>query len=291
MPYNFRLNKSLGSWVKEQKKCFKDIAKGKSSDFTRVHIELLEIIGFQWNSYKSSRMNEEHTRHLDMQGFEWDELSDVECDASAATLTNNSTPHNNNKSTKQEVRLEWQQYYDKLLEFHKRHGHCNVPSKYEEDKKLGRWVQTQRYKYKDMDRWKAAHLTDKHIELLEEIGFQWEFVRLSSSLTRKTWDDCFNDLVEFKQQFGHCKVPRLYDINYPLWRWLNIQRDMHKSSRMSKARTRRLEELGFEWDVLNDGMEQDCVECDERATSSNDCSSTNSNDNNCSSMDGRGCLV
>ena len=67
-------NKSLGSWVEEQKKCFKDIAISQSSDFTRVHIELLEIIGFQWNSYKSSRMNEKHKKKVRSELHQYDSL-------------------------------------------------------------------------------------------------------------------------------------------------------------------------------------------------------------------------
>jgi hypothetical protein len=34
----------------------------------------------------------------------------------------------------------WNKQYEKLVEFKRKTGHCNVPTKYEKDKSLGAWV-------------------------------------------------------------------------------------------------------------------------------------------------------
>eukprot|EP00984_Skeletonema_dohrnii_P016496 scaffold7349_cov129-Skeletonema_dohrnii-CCMP3373.AAC.1 len=46
-------------------------------------------------------------------------------------------------------------------------------------------------------------------------------VRASTSGQRNSWDRKFNDLLEFKQQHGHCDVPQTYAPNPKLGVWVN----------------------------------------------------------------------
>jgi hypothetical protein len=48
---------------------------------------------------------------------------------------------------------------------------CNVPQKYKDNSKLGRWVNKQRKKKKNPT--KYGHLTEEQIQDLESLGFIW----------------------------------------------------------------------------------------------------------------------
>jgi hypothetical protein len=69
---------------------------------------------------------------------------------------------------------KWMVNYNKLKEYGKRSGDVNVPRPYAADPQLGNWVYNQRSKYHDV-RQNGERVTRKdRIELLEEIGFNWE---------------------------------------------------------------------------------------------------------------------
>eukprot|EP00547_Thalassionema_nitzschioides_P005884 CAMPEP_0194199266 /NCGR_PEP_ID=MMETSP0156-20130528/350_1 /TAXON_ID=33649 /ORGANISM="Thalassionema nitzschioides, Strain L26-B" /LENGTH=354 /DNA_ID=CAMNT_0038924139 /DNA_START=54 /DNA_END=1118 /DNA_ORIENTATION=+ len=68
----------------------------------------------------------------------------------------------------------WQERFEMLLTFKKEHGHCEVPSKYEENLQLGSWVKCQRRQYKLHLDGKQSNITANRIELLENCGFKWE---------------------------------------------------------------------------------------------------------------------
>jgi hypothetical protein len=55
---------------------------------------------------------------------------------------------------------------------------------------LGRWVNEQR---QDLTK----------IKLFQRIGFEWE---VQTKLNEELWADWYEELVEYKQQNGHCNV-------------------------------------------------------------------------------------
>ena len=61
----------------------------------------------------------------------------------------------------------WEIMLERLVDFKKVHGHCNVPQKGGGDKRLGKWVNTQRTHFKRGD------LKPDRIRQLEEVGFVW----------------------------------------------------------------------------------------------------------------------
>jgi hypothetical protein len=67
----------------------------------------------------------------------------------------------------------WKQSFNDLADYHDIHGHCNVPSKYSENAKLGRWVATQRYHYSLHQEEKKSQMTIPRIKALERLGFEW----------------------------------------------------------------------------------------------------------------------
>jgi hypothetical protein len=61
----------------------------------------------------------------------------------------------------------WQRMLERLIEFKQVHGHCNVPQKGGVDKRLGKWVNTQRTHFKQ------GRLKPDRMQKLEAVGFIW----------------------------------------------------------------------------------------------------------------------
>jgi hypothetical protein len=171
---------------------------------------------------KPSSMTAEHIRALDGIGFDWG--------------TSTST---------------WSERFAQLLEFKVQFGHCLVPQRYAVNPALGNWVQKQRTRYRKNTEENATSMTAEHIRALDGIGFDWG--------TRKTertsliWSERFEQLLEFKLQFGHCLVPQKYATNPTLGTWVSTQRKTYKlyqegkPSPMTAEHIRALDGIGFDW--------------------------------------------
>ena len=61
----------------------------------------------------------------------------------------------------------WERLLERLIEFKKIHGHCNVPQKDGVNKRLGKWVNTQRTHFK------RGKLKPDRVQQLKEVGFVW----------------------------------------------------------------------------------------------------------------------
>lgn len=68
---------------------------------------------------------------------------------------------------------QWQERFEDLRQYQRRFGHTNVPSRYEPDRMLGRWVSSQRIQYKFRQEGKHSYLTDERIRALNSLGFDW----------------------------------------------------------------------------------------------------------------------
>jgi hypothetical protein len=54
-------------------------------------------------------------------------------------------------------------------------------------------------------------------------------------------------VVEFKRNKGHCMVPRRYQQDKSLGRWVDKQRSRHASNKMLPNRMELLDKIGFAW--------------------------------------------
>jgi hypothetical protein len=61
-----------------------------------------------------------------------------------------------------------------LADYRKIHRHCNVPTRYTENAKLGTWVATQRSQYNLHQEGKRSSMTSSRIQVLESLGFEWK---------------------------------------------------------------------------------------------------------------------
>jgi len=94
---------------------------------------------------KPSTMTEERVQALEDVGFVWDSQ-----------------------------RAAWEERLGELKEFFRTFLHCNVPSNYNENPQLATWVKCQRRQYKLHCQGKPSNMTDKRINQLVSLGFEWE---------------------------------------------------------------------------------------------------------------------
>ena len=95
---------------------------------------------------------------------------------------------------------------------------------------LGQWVTEQRVK---------ETMPSKRGQRLNELGFVW-------NPRDAAWENGFNYLKIYKDQNGHCQVPKTYKENgFELGSWVGVQRA--NKDKLCPERRQRLDELGFIW--------------------------------------------
>lgn len=95
----------------------------------------------------------------------------------------------------------WDAMFDRLVQFHREHGHCLVPNRYPEDPSLGAWVSTQRRHYKILMSGatdQTTPMTEERASRLASIGFAWE----TSDPRHVPWEIRFEQLLEYKEKYG-----------------------------------------------------------------------------------------
>lgn len=128
----------------------------------------------------------------------------------------------------------WERMLQALMKFKESRGDCDVPANYVDDPALGRWVAVQRF------RRKVKRLTDLQVERLDKVGFIW-------APGDRAWERGLEMLQDFKVRYGHCDVPAQCTTHPNLGSWVANQRHRKKTGKLSQARIRSLEEVGFKW--------------------------------------------
>ena len=101
------------------------------------------------------------------------------------------------------------------------------------------WVKTQRKAHK------VGKMPDNRRQRLEAIGFEWTVGGTTSSMLQNDlWEQRYQELIDFKREHGHCKVPRSAG---SLGRWVSRQRDVFREGNFLDDRKERLEAIGFAW--------------------------------------------
>lgn len=129
---------------------------------------------------------------------------------------------------------QWQQHFDTLVAFYKKHGHTRVPTKHE---KLVGWMERQRLAKS------KGQLDKKRKEMLDGINFIWDF----KDIKRKAWEEKFKQLKEFHKEHGHAFVPVNYKENKSLGTWVASQRWLEAKGKLDSGKKKKLDQLGFVW--------------------------------------------
>lgn len=135
---------------------------------------------------------------------------------------------------RKEKRKKWLLMFARLVKFQIHYGHCNVPSKYDQDPKLGRWVEVLRTQKGKLELWQEKKLA--------KIGFMWSDDIQDAK--EKRWYQMYRRLEAFYQKFGHSDVPEGWD-DQELAIWVICQRRPKKP--LSAKRRNLLDLLAFSW--------------------------------------------
>ncbi|CAJ1957843.1 unnamed protein product [Cylindrotheca closterium] len=240
VPKRYKDNPKLGTWVDTQRVQYKKLQKILASQTTQngsiggSEDRESPIPAGDVGKPLVGRLTNDRIRRLEDLGFVWS------------------------------LRDDWQKHYEELKDYKAQHGHCNVPARYEKNRRLGIWVSAQRQQYKMVRQLPDANkgrrstsLTPERIGLLNDLSFTWTI--RSRDTFGESWNQRYEDLKEFKRIHGHCNVPSKYAENPELGIWVGTQRTQYRlymkgresgnltTSNMNEDRMRALESLGFSW--------------------------------------------
>lgn len=217
VPFSYESNRQLGKWVSKQRENYK--LKKMTSD----RVELLEMLSFSWDA-----RNKRNAAKKDLEFWEtrYAELGDYVKEHANADVPSSYAPNRplgnwvkmqrkNYKlgklSDERTERLKihdfkfgirsqdiWEDRFNELVDYAKDHGDCDVPTSYEANLPLGRWVSAQRGAYKKKE------LSSYRVERLRACGFKLENMSTSkfysqlwemnddelAGYVKKTWKKC-----------------------------------------------------------------------------------------------------
>jgi hypothetical protein len=270
VPTNYIENTKLATWVATQRYQYRLHAEGKTSHMTTFRIQELERSGFEWSGVSVTAWEGRLSELADYRKIHGhcnvpDSYSEnTKLATWVATQRKQYKLHLEGKTSPmttfriQELEslgfewdshgAAWEDRLSELADYHKIHGHCNVPTNYIENTKLATWVATQRTQYRLHAKGKTSHITTFRIQELESLGFEWRYTYCYTS-----WEDRFRELADYRKIHLHCNVPRNYSENAKLGKWVSTQRSHYrfhregKTSPMTTFRIQELESLGLEW--------------------------------------------
>jgi len=244
VPQEFQQDPQLGKWVNIQRQTY------KKQRLSLEKIQKLEAVGFAWDSTETPwqqmfdkllqfkkeyhHCNVSWKFQQDLPLARWvrsqrylhkKHLLSVEKTQKLEAISFEWQPHN----------VQWQQMFDKLLQFKKEYHHSNVPWKFQQDLPLANWISTQRHAYKKQE------LSLNKLQQLEAIGFEWDPIETQ-------WQQMFDKLLQFKKEYHHSNVPNIFPQDPSLASWVRNQRHVYKKHQLSLEKIQKLEDLCFEWE-------------------------------------------
>ena len=144
-----------------------------------------------------------------------------------------------------------------LMGFKQKFGHCDVPrTKSGEYQSLGKWCSALRMSYKKIQKNETPpnKLPQENIRQLEDAGFKWSVSR------SRTFDEWYAELMEYKEEFHHCNVPKSKCGGYQsLGIWCNnlrtsykkIQKSEKPHRKLTEEHIQQLEDAGFKWSLMS----------------------------------------
>jgi hypothetical protein len=236
VPKAWPKNQKLGVWVGTRRK--------NRSKLPEDQIKMLDDIGFDWAPHTTYweqmytqlvAYKEEHGDCLVSQRGPEKQLANW-----VANRRHNKIALSEDQIRRlDEIGFDWdpnttrfEQRYGELVAYKKEYGDCVVPVKWPENPKLGTWS-------KDL-RERRPNLSEDQIRRLDEIGFVWDVLAFR-------FEQMSAELVAYKEEHGHCVVPRRWPENQQMANWVSTLRA--KRSKLPKDQIKRLDEIGFVWDV------------------------------------------
>ena len=127
---------------------------------------------------------------------------------------------------------KWDEMFDELLAYKAQHGDVNVPDEW--PTALGTWVGKQRASKR------LNNLSVDRLQRLVDVGFVWD-------ANESRWEARYSELCAYREKHDDVNIP--HDRASELWRWVSTQRIFKKKGKLPTDKIRRLDEIGFNWDV------------------------------------------
>ena len=287
VPITYTENLQLAKWVAMQRTQYanyiKAVRAGETEPavggITADRIAKLDEMGFSWNIGRGrgqpKRAPEEETEG----GSQGDGAVAQSGDSRKRAASTRADADDPNYQVL--IQNEWHQRICELLAYKAEHGNLLVPTKYEKNPFLGRWVSQQRARYHAYTKAKqegnadlgSKGLNEERIAQLNSIGFVWAAKgRGGEDLNANVrWNERFEELKAYKNEKGDCLVPTKYPENTKLARWVGNQRQHYRfymkakeegtidpqAGGMNEERIRKLESIGFCWNARPDAS-SDC---------------------------------
>lgn len=151
----------------------------------------------------------------------------------------------------------WLEVYSHLKEYYIINNSFVIPTSYKVTLKNGntlilcKWLVTQRKNYK------LGKLSEKRIELLNDINFNWDTSRSSIDSLSKDWLENYKYAAQYYKEHNSLKIPINYEVktneNKTLkigW-WILLQRRLknQKETELNIEKIRLLNKIGMIWNV------------------------------------------
>jgi hypothetical protein len=133
----------------------------------------------------------------------------------------------------------WMEMFEKLVRYKKLHENTLVPRHCEEFPKLGQWIVSQRYRYKN------DQLLPNRIDLLNSIDFEWDMH--ATGTYQALWMNMFKKLIEYNKQHKNTMVPKRYEKDPKLGHWVILQRCYYNNDKILPQRLDLLNSIDFTW--------------------------------------------
>lgn len=133
---------------------------------------------------------------------------------------------------------DWNDIYIIAKKYYEKYNNLLIPYNYitDDDIKLGSWIRTQRYYYKE------KRLSKEKINMLEKIGMIWNPFDTQ-------WNECYELAVNYYNENGNLLIPATYITrdNKQLGLWVSRQRKLYKENKLSKEKIDMLEKIDMIW--------------------------------------------
>ena len=257
VPARYTENEALGSWVSNQRSRY---LRGTLPLDRIARLDLLGIVWDPWDALWEQRYLEccafkERFGHCNIpRKYQEDPSLSSWLGTQRAQHGRGALP------TSRVTRLEalgivwdrrvalWEQRYAECCAFKERFGHCSVGSTDSEHSAIRRWLRRQRTGYS------RGALPPDRITRLVALGIVWDPYDAS-------WEERVQDLIAFRERFGHCTVVSTDSEHPVLARWLINQRQLYSLGALPTDRVARLDALGIVWDPRTALWEQRYLEC------------------------------
>jgi hypothetical protein len=134
-------------------------------------------------------------------------------------------------------RNRWEQMCAALADYKQCSGDCNVPGTWPENRRLAQWVTAVRASRR------RNTLAAERIGQLDAMGFEWD------RGGQQRWEAMYEQLACFHQAHGHCRVSTTSAQHHKLGNWVRTQRTRFRQGELSQDEVRRLNDLGFTWEL------------------------------------------